>query len=455
MTVEPYSSIPETKLSEFVNRRRRLGDVAIRLYPFPYVAALAVSNSGVSLTVDAFEDWHAFVCGHGATPYGDGLGLEVGDSLTLNDLEPSVGVAAAAPASFMDSGHLIERARQGFLDTVELPAAKNAPAAADTDRLKHRLDRLQSAGAIASAAVETCGDRNVATGCEAQTAAGESAHLDLLKAFGIRFFSGGHLLERQKFGDHLDYRVAARLREALQRHGHEHWRVGSGAASAFAGGLSPLDDDEAEFRLGLFNRTVNAVRTRDGNLLLSFKRYRGPTFPSATSFPAQVSSARLDALEAARGAVIVAQHFGIWSLIGRRPGDDGRRPSQPPVFDAHAAACWRDIAARHRAGRLFVATTGRLLHALWRHDRLSFTVQKSPERWVVTLDKMACPILGDRTPDTADLNGLALLVREAAPEVVLCVKDQAAPLAVTRAPDAANPGFHAVYRPWTALEWPA
>ena len=54
--------------------------VALRKYPYPFKAALAISNDADGMSWAAFKDWRDFVNGSGETEYGTGLGLEVGDS---------------------------------------------------------------------------------------------------------------------------------------------------------------------------------------------------------------------------------------------------------------------------------------------------------------------------------------------------------------------------------------
>ena len=270
--------------------------------------------------------------------------------------------------------------------------------------------------------------------------------LDLLKQFGFRFFWTDTCYELSKFGDHLQYRNASAARQALAGYAWKHWSYSTGA-------LPENEQEQEKQLLAYFNKTIIPVTARDGSPMLVFKRFRGVDVPSATSFSYQVGLENLNSLEATRGAVIVYQHFGVWSYAGRGKIRANRFPAKPPVLDEHAVACWQDLAARNRAGNLWIATTGRLLNYLWLRDRLIYTVEKTNERWVVTLSGVHCDVLGDRPLQKNDLNGLSFLISQTAPEVVVVQAGHATPVEMRRQPDPNNPGFDALYVPWTKLEW--
>ncbi len=390
-------------------------EVGVRPFPFPFAAGFALANENTYASAALFEDVHGFVSGRGATPYGDGLGLEVGDSLAV---DPGGEPRLSAGAEGGDEAARLERlAEAGWLDGLFCPDAAARPALARALALWPRAWRP-----------------SVFLGST------DAADRAALAEAGVRFFGDDGLIEIDKFGDHLDYRTIERFALAAREYDWSRW--GRPPCALAAG---------AEIRAGFMNRALQA-QDGGGRPYWAFKRYGGPWRASMPTFAGQVASVLLDQLTSRGGAVVVRQQLGRWSLVGAAPGRDQARPNGSPALDRHAVAAWRDIAERAGAGALWVVTAGRLLGHLWRRQSLRFTVDRSHERWVVRLGALSCPILGDRALEPGDLNGLAFTVPQAAPEVVVTLGD--APLAMRRAADPAHPGRDAVYRPWAFLEWP-
>jgi hypothetical protein len=446
--------------------------VSVRPYPFPYRAAFALNNDVDSMSREAFEDWHGFVSGRGPTAYGSGLGLEVGDSFWVWAGPPNILALhrcypdEAAPPDSPDLPRIVELSRAGWLDTLHSLGNWRPPPNGDRSRLglrseaQYALDKLDRLGLRPRVYVNhSSSPSNVGAIWGTYQRADDPEHplycMDLYRAFGFRYYWVDAATSLDKFGDHLAFRGDAELRARIDGFKWVDWLRKEGKG--------PDDDPprlpaaEADLRRLLtaaFNETIVPVAARDGVDILAFKRYRGQQLPSSTTFPTQVTARDLDDLEARGGTVIVYQHFGVTTLRGRakskRAGANGR--AAPPVLDEHALALWRDIAERRDAGRLFVATTERLLDWLWRRDRLEITLERSPDQWRVRLGTLRCPVLGDHTLGPADLNGFALLIPGNAPEVSVADAGGRV-LSLRREPDPAHPGRHALYRPWEALEW--
>jgi hypothetical protein len=219
----------------------------------------------------------------------------------------------------------------------------------------------------------------------------------------------------------------------------------------------PADEAEtADLLISMFNRPFFPVEARDGRLIHAFKRYRDIDQPVGATFPTQVNAAKLDRLEEREGNVVVYQHFGVFGPRGRLPAISRphRKRSPIPALDDHSVATWRMIAERNRDKRLFVTTVGRLMDWLWRRSALRFSVDKTQERWVVSLDEFDCAVNGRRPVEDKDLNGFAFVVPSTAPEVILVRPGREGALTAKRAPDPQNDGMDVAYLGWDALEWP-
>jgi hypothetical protein len=468
--------------------------VSVRRYPFPYVAALTVSNDLDSMTRPAFEDWHGFVNGRRPTRYGDGLGLEIGDSMWVWGTQSSFPSLHRQPPQeypredSADLDRVVELGRLGWLDTMhsltgwDSPVTPRAglpgPEHANPPHLRvtrgdarYALDRLNDLGIKPPLYVNhSCAITNIAAEWPWLQHADEPEHesycLDLLKQFGFRFFwqdvavDGDRFPGDPKFGDFLDFLSKFHLRCAVARFDWERWLMSRtrDETGGLVGAMIELPEDSGQRRAklaGYFNRTFFKARAGDGTDIFIFKRFNGVDTPSASNFAAQVTSSRLDMLERGGGTVIVYNHFGNWSMLGRgRTRRDLTRTTNSAVFDEHGVACWQEIAERHRAGRLFVATSARLLDYLWLRESLKLSTAKTDDKWIVTLHGLECDVLGRRAISPDDLNGLSFLVPQTAPDIVVTIAGRRAPLALTRTSDPAFRGSDVLYRPWQALEWP-
>lgn len=471
--VDPFELLADLPLHQSGAWRPPPDDVSVRPYPYPYVAAFTVSNDLDSQLPVAFDSWHAFINGTKPTADGDGLGLEIGDSFWVWD-DSRTGFALhwhppdrQSPVDTRCLGRLVELSRLGWLDTLHSMgnwyAHEDQFVAPDSfrDRAVAVLDRLEALGVRPTVYVNHSSSLTNIAGPWGGYQRGDVPEnpyycLDLLKAFGFRFFWLESGISYEKFGNELEYRSEHELARAIRRYPWAPWLRRIEGNSVYPLEL-PGDRDEQRRRLvTFFNRTLIPVDGRDGNKILSFKRQRHFDQPVMSTFSLQVSEAGLDALEEMHGVAIVYQHFGLSGPRGRSPerSQPERKKITQPSLDEHARARWRDIAARFHSGRLWVATTSRMLRYLWLRDALRFSVARTEDAWHVTLHEMNCSAYGREHISVGDMNGLSLSVPASAPEVVVTVDGWKAPLPVRRAADRGWPGRDAVFLPWSPLEWP-
>ena len=100
--------------------------------------------------------------------------------------------------------------------------------------------------------------------------------LDLLKQFGVRFFWLGPAREMDKFGDHLDYKGEPQLREALAQYDWADWmhsRVRTKDGEFIPVPLALPEGEEAKRTLltGFFNRTISIVTAQDQGQIQNFQ----------------------------------------------------------------------------------------------------------------------------------------------------------------------------------------
>jgi hypothetical protein len=388
----------------------RRGALSVRPFPYPFVAGMAFANGILGYSAPLFEELYGFISGRKATRHGDGLGLEIGGTMWLRSGQSHAFGLSENPTA-PETARAIALARSGWLDTLS----------GTGDTILRGIELCERHGIAAPVAVQNGGDAALPSSQDA-----------------VRYWSDDRLLETDKFGEYSDYRQPDRLRGAMEAYNWEQW---SDSARALGGG----GDQPIE----LFNRIILPSSASHG--AHAFKRYRGHLQPTATTFPVQVTSARLDELQATGGAVVLEAQFGLWSLIGRQ---ERPRPIAGDILDDHAIACWRDIAERTVSGQLFVTTLSRLLSFLWLREHLVYSVAREAERWTVQLDGVADASGKTRALTPADLNGLSFLVPSTAPEVIVSTSLASNALDMQRTSDPRAMGMDAVYRPWTALEFP-
>lgn len=474
-SLDPFALLADLPLEQGGAHHFRADDVSVRAYPYPYIAALSISNDLDGMHRECFDGWHAFVNGRGPTPDGDGLGLEIGDSFWVWTYKGpellSLHLHYAHEEPRQDSsraGQIIELGRLGWLDTLH--SMGNWPFEEGSDRCLHAhrdqaayaLDRLDKLGVKPCVYVNHSSSvSNVGGPWGWYQHADDPNHpfycMDLIKAFGFKYFWIDDCINFEKFGDHLQYPTQQHLERAIHQFPWGGWL----RRRNYEGVVSYLEfpgDDDAHRQLltSFFNKTLIRVNGRDGQPLLAFKRHRGFDQPIMSTFCNQVTDADLDALEEMRGVVIVYQHFGRKGPRGRSPALSRalRSTVTSPAFDEHARARFRSIAERFRAGRLWVALQSRLLNYLWLRETLHFQVERGDAKWVVTVEEIGCDATGRRPVEEGDLNGLSFSVPSHAPEILVAVHGRNGTLPVRRAPDPGWPGRDAVFMPWRQLEWP-
>jgi hypothetical protein len=451
------------------------GTASVRPFPFPYRAGLAISNDCDSQSIDCLMDWHSFVNGSKPTRYGDGLGLEVGDSFWIygGSIEPALFKGNPFDASH-EPGYalpqIVELGRLGWMDTLHsfgnwkerLAPADAGPdfALYSRDQIQKGLDRLDELGIKPFVFVNHSGSpSNVGSQWGWYQRLDEPGHglcaLDLVTSFGFRYFWLDPCTQLDKFGENLDFGDEWTLQRELDRFRWFHW-FRQVDAERRPHPIAVPDDEEGrrEFLVGIFNRLMFPVTAREGTPILAFKRYRDIDQPVGPTVPTQVTAAKLDRLEAFGGAVIVYQHFGVFGPRGRSPtvSKPYRKRSPDPALDEQTVGTWQMIADRQRSGRLFVATQGRLLEWVWMREALRFDLDQAADRWTIALTGTDCPVRGRRAVEASELNGLAFTVPSEAPEVRLVNDGRELP--AKRAPDPVHPGMDAVYLDWQPLEWP-
>ena len=372
------------------------GAAMLRRYPFPFLCALGIMDDTRGVTAEAFADVRAAFATRG---------LELGACASFDPAD-HIFVGGAAARALNDAGLL-----DGVAGLPPKGAEEGAALLAEAG-----LSPLAFAGGapIAPAAP--------------------------LAAAGVRYFTDDGFSARARFGTQYRVRTAGEVQAALSLANFDRFGLhGSAQATDLAAHAAALPaPDRRELLFALWNRPLFGIGG-----LTAFRRFAGLEAPSAPTLPLQLRTSFLIELEAQGGLAIVQQRLGDFALIGQAAAHEQRRPAQVPVLDLHAAVALDELADLSRE-RVLVAAASRLLGWADLTASLALECREAESGWTITVT----PTRADLALDLAALEGLAICVPEGAPMVTVRAAGIAAPLAMERVPDPANPGMDCLTLPW-------
>ncbi len=366
------------------------GEVALRRYPYPYDALLAIC-SDLDETPDrtVYYDIARFLNTTDETPMGTGVGLEVGNSIYFD--------MPAGQFSYWgtdDPGRAMvrEMIRSGHIDCLHSYGdfAKSRDFA---ERAIEELDRHECK-------LKVWVDHSKAPsnfGPDIMVGSGDVVdspvyHADLTIAYGIRYVWRGRT--SGVTGQNVPISVASlsHIWEPAHPLGSPR-TLAKEAVKVLLGACG-----NRRWKMYAANRVCRASRLRDGRPIWEFLRsnpyWGGSGLCSTADGMGEVLTQRmLDRLVASRAACILYTHLG-------------KVPDTKCPFGARTQESFRRLAAMQEAGSILVATTHRLLRYLTTRDSLRFHSECERGAMVITIDSLDDPVTGPRLPAHADLDGL-------------------------------------------------
>ena len=322
-----------------------VADPRIRCWPYPYRAAVSLSNDVDFCSFEFFEAFMRYSNTTQVTPFGEGLGLEVTSSFFgfsppgrqfsyFDGLSPDAPPSSAAPrvAEYIRAGWIDANHAYGDFDGV------GGFARAHAERLHEEIDRLG-------------GDIRV-------------------------FINHGDENNRQCIGPGTDHHKgdvtgAPEYHADLMRPGCPWYVTTSGHSIGHVDEMPPptgfvparwprfLLSGKAVFRDGE-GRLLLPYRLQDGRTVSAFMRLRGTGFnaPNLGALSYQVDLVDLEKLCRDEACAVLYQHWGVLHRAGRRcvPATVDEVSGRPEIMSG-----LRRLACESRAGRLWVAGLQRLL----------------------------------------------------------------------------------------------
>jgi len=421
------------------NLRPAAGSVLVRRYPYPFRAALTISNDIDSTRLPSFDDFHDFVCGTGDTPYGEGLGLEVSNSFWIWSESKLFSLFHGTPFQndlplSPEAERLITLAQNGVIDSLHNFGQWQTGEVMGRDDAKRALDILDRLHIRPKIWINHGGGPHMRHQIEGRwayqwfgdTPDDPSYCYDLLKEFGFRYFSHDIMSELRRFGEHKYYHNQASFDHDVEGFDFKRWfmRYNPNTKQQYDVYEGLSEEEREEVKRKVFNKTLVCDTANDGSPILLFKRFRGLDAPCSGNFMMQVNRYSLQDLVRDQSAVVAYQHFGIWRAAGVGRPHYSDRPSRPPVLDIHNQSAFETLADFNRRKEIWVPAQARFLEFMWMRNYLAFTTEVEENTATIKIEGVDCPVNGMTDITRNDLNGFAFTVPKSHETVRILLKDE-------------------------------
>jgi hypothetical protein len=363
-------------------------NTTVRPIPYPYEAMLSIC-SDLDETPDrvAYARIMQYLNTNELTPMGDGVGLEVGNTIYF-DMPP--GQFAYENTDEAGREMIRELIHAGLIDCLHSygdRATTRAHAARAIDELVRHGCRLSVWVDHATAPSNFGADIMRGRG---DVVDDDVYHADLTCEYGIKYVWRGRVTS-------IVGQDVARSLAGIVDVTRPAVSLGTATKEAMKGWLARCGS--TKYAMHGWNRVCRSTTLRDGRPVIEFMRcnpYWGGVGRAATADGlAEVMTNRfLDRLCERKGACILYTHLGKIQ--------NEERPFSEPTRRA-----LRRLAEQSERGRILVWTTARLLNYQLIRDHLEWTAERRGARTVVTLGDVIDPVAGRRAPRREELQGLS------------------------------------------------
>lgn len=405
-------------------RSNAAGRVTARSIPSPFKAMLALcSDLDETPDRELYVDTMRFLNATGQTPFGDGLGLEVGNTIYFDMPAAQFSYwntddrGRSEVRTLIKSGHIDCLHSYGDLAATRTQAGRALDELVRHDcRLEVWIDHAVAPTNFGADIMQGSGD----------VPGAPAYHADLTCGFGIRYVWRGRVTS--VIGQDVPRRLTG-----IFDPGHPLASAVTLAKEASKGLLAR--GGHAKYQPHGANRVCQAARLRDGQPVVEFLR-ANPHFggvsrgETATGVGEVLTESMLRRLEARGGATVIYTHLGKVR--------DRRHP-----FTTDGLAGLRRLSAAHLDRRLLVTTTRRLLGYARLREAAVWTAHQDGEQ--VRIDVTTGGALHD-----GDLDGLSFYVDDPA-HTRLTIDRRGWPLQAHPADETGRPS---VSIPWRRLAFP-
>lgn len=386
------------------SRELDLHSVRLRKFPYPYRSAIAISNDIDETSVDHFVQMHNFLSTKEDTIYGKGLGLEIGSSFWMYDIEfrpdsfcyykgTSTDESSSAPIirDLIDTGHLDALHAYGNFSRVGgFTRALGERALEELSKRKARACVWVNHGDGFNAQ-----NLGLVRRTKGDVPGSEAYHTDLLREYGIRF------IDCDVITDVVGQDRPCSLFEAYLKpnglpYAHELLRKFAKASMMGADSIAKMIIGRDLFHRFAYdgdNSLLTPAPLQDSRPMHHFRRYGFWERALADDIPFLLSEKTLSRLCEVQGYMVVYVHLGRFRT-GR-----GR-------FSEETVQSFRRLADHEASGTIWVTTLSKLLKYNLAHKHLVWTTRVDGDAITIDLLGIDDPLTGRREATPDEIQGL-------------------------------------------------
>lgn len=374
------------------------GKIALRRFPYPYKAALAIcSDIDQTKNVDEFLEIQRFLCTKKLTSMGKGVGLEIGNSFFFYDNE----------GDFSYFSHderarrvIIDLMRAGYIDCLHSygVAAKSRDAILRALDVLHKENCKLDVWVNHASAPSNFGRKfeYMLKVCQGDNPNSNVYHADVTLDYGIRFAwvgattrmigqspANSQFPPATTFDPRFPLRSLANVTKEMRK--------------IFLGKLG-----DPRYTIHGHNRLMQLLQLEDGRKIHEFMRYCN--HPASISQGATsrglayaISRRVLKYLKSVQGLMIVYTHLG--------KNSDCRQ-----VIAEQTQQALRGLERDYRDGEIYVTTTSKLLNYYRAREYIVWSHQEIGNQTRIEIKYLDDPLFGRQSPTVEQLQGVTFTV---------------------------------------------
>jgi hypothetical protein len=382
---------------EYYERYSAESRVALRKFPYPYRAAIAISSDiDNTETVEEFLELQKFLNTSKTTSMGEGIGLEIGNSFLF--YEPQIGSISYFNSSPEVAETILEHIKTRQIDVMHSFGKKDNFTRQDAIKALNELKRndiKMDVWVDHEKSKSNLGD-DVTFGLGDHPDS-EAYHADLTLNHGIRFVWLGRVT--MITGQAVP--VTLKRFTGLFDKDHPIHSFVNICKEFVKNAMGVLGSKK--YAMHRSNDLVRIAKLDDGNKVYEFTRFdnfwKGVATGATNKRLAYVISEKtLNRLKETGGYMIVYTHWG-------------KNSDCPKYICKETQDALRNLAEEYRAGNIYVTTTSKLLNYYINHKYLDWSYESKADGTKIIINSVKDPVSGAFTPTLKDLEGTTFYVQ--------------------------------------------
>lgn len=382
---------------EYDRRYRPKSEVTLRKFPYPYRAAIAISNDiDNTETLHEFIEIHKFINTKEKTVMGPGTGLGIGNSFFF--YEPPGSAISYFSEDPKVSETIIHFLKSGYIDCLHSYGKKKDFIREDAVRALQELYKHGSKVEVwidHTKSKDNLGD-DVTFGLGDHPES-EAYHADLTLAYGIKFA----WLGRVTMITGQSVPVTVKTFSGIFDYDHPIHSI-INISKEFAKNVFGIFGNK-KYAMHKNNDLVKVTQLNDGQKIYEFIRFdnhwKGVGYGAdANGLAYSISKKVIDQLKRKEGYMIVYTHLG-----------KNAHSAQPIPKGTQNAL--RQLAREYEVGNIWVTSTSDLLNYYIRHQYLNWSYQSVNNEIHINIQNVQDPIAGSRVPAPKELKGVTFYTR--------------------------------------------